>query len=443
MEVPFEYLCFLALEKLLKYENKRKIKIEKLLKYISEIQKSFIKSFNNGEKATHEKGLKRNFKFKSFDSDEKLNDLISDFDSLVYIDDNNNLCLYDDVDYDTLLGIVYDFDVSSRFNLVALDDECRKILGIKEIMNTLKHYSLFERKLEEKYINLGLNSNKEQAKKDIKSFLLLRGLFFNKIKNLSELELACYDDESTEFDNNETKDYEEYPVDKNMWYKSMYYDSRDDKELDETVYDIFFYSLFSKNDLSALKLNKEISEIYDESLDVSDDIDYELNEYLEDIPDIDTDNFLDDSSYEINIDDRECDYLFYMTFIKKLDLFTNKYGTSNDLIIRRQRLLYSLDKIDLCLFEEDKFNNKLEELQEKAGDQTELVFYKKIIWFLTEEVFKREMNSDSIIKLLLISSYYEITKDERIEMLFNKNANNKYYDIYYNIVFTDEKTLSM
>ena len=32
MEVPFEYLCFLALEKLLKYENKRKIKIEKLLK---------------------------------------------------------------------------------------------------------------------------------------------------------------------------------------------------------------------------------------------------------------------------------------------------------------------------------------------------------------------------------------------------------------------------
>ena len=63
MEVPFEYLCFLALEKLLKYENKRKIKIEKLLKYIDEIQKSFIKSFNNGEKATREKGLKRNFKF--------------------------------------------------------------------------------------------------------------------------------------------------------------------------------------------------------------------------------------------------------------------------------------------------------------------------------------------------------------------------------------------
>ena len=28
-------------------------------------------------------------------------------------------------------------------------------------------------------------------------------------KNLSELELACYDDESTEFDNNETKDYED------------------------------------------------------------------------------------------------------------------------------------------------------------------------------------------------------------------------------------------
>ena len=65
MEVPFEYLCFLALEKLLKYENKRKIKIEKLLKYIDEIQKSFIKSFNNGEKATREKGLKRNFKFKT------------------------------------------------------------------------------------------------------------------------------------------------------------------------------------------------------------------------------------------------------------------------------------------------------------------------------------------------------------------------------------------
>ena len=45
--------------------------------------------------------------------------------------------------------------------------------------------------------------------------------------------------------------------------------------------------------------------------------------------------------------------------------------------------------------------------------------------------------------VLLNYSYYEITKDERIEMLFNKNANNKYYNIYYNIVFTDEKTLSI
>ena len=38
--------------------------------------------------------------------------------------------------------------------------------------------------------------------------------------------------------------------------------SRKKVSIDEMVYDIYFYSLFSKDDLSALKLNKEISEIY-------------------------------------------------------------------------------------------------------------------------------------------------------------------------------------
>ena len=48
MEVPFEYLCLLALERLSKYENIRHIKIETLSKYIECIKNEFMISFNSG-----------------------------------------------------------------------------------------------------------------------------------------------------------------------------------------------------------------------------------------------------------------------------------------------------------------------------------------------------------------------------------------------------------
>ena len=48
MEVPFEYLCLLALERLSKYENIRHIKIETLSKYIECIKNIMVDVMKHG-----------------------------------------------------------------------------------------------------------------------------------------------------------------------------------------------------------------------------------------------------------------------------------------------------------------------------------------------------------------------------------------------------------
>lgn len=441
MEVPFDYLCFLALEKLLKYENKRKINITSLSKYIDSIKKEFIKSFNDGEIVLNEKGIKRKFKFESFDFNEKLNDLLSNYDNIIYLD-NNDIVLYDDIDYEMLEGILDEFNVSGRFKLVFFDGDNRKILNINTIINTLKEYNLFEKKLEEKYLNLPFSTDKKKTISELKSLMIFRELFLYKLKSLSDIVLECHYDESNELVNLNQSDYLNYPVDKTFWYKSPYYDSRVPNEIDDILYDINLYSIFSDGDINSLKINKEINKIYLNSLDYDDDNDYFFNEYLNEIPDIDSDNFMDDEYYDIEITDEELDYLFYLTFIRKIDSFMNDYGVSTDLIIKRQRLLYSLDTSEYFLYNENNIDNLINEFIGRC-DNIRLPMYEIFIYFLTEEVFNGIFDNNTITKLLLISSYYDITKDEKIKMLFSKNSNNRYYDLYEKIVFKHEKTLSL
>lgn len=442
MEVPFEYLCLLALERLLKYENIRHIKIETLSKYIECIKKEFMISFNSGEPAYNEKGIKRNFKFESFDLNQKINDLLNNYEDIIYLGNDNNIVLEDNIDCEMLEGILDEFNVSSRFKLVFFDGDNRKILNINTILNVLKEYNLFERKLEETYLNLPFRTDKKKTISELKSFMIFRELFLYKLKSLSETKLECYYDESNEFVNLSQDEYDDYPINKAFWYKSMYYDGRVPDEIDDILYDMYLYSMFSDGNISSLKINNEIYKIYLNALDYSEDNDYFFQEYLDEIPDIDSDNFMYDSDYEIEITDEELDYLFYLTFVRKIDKFMSENGMSTELIFKRQRLLYSLDTSDYCLYNENNIDSLLDELKGRV-ENVRLPKYEIFMYFLTEEIFKEPTNNNTITKLLLISSYYDITKDEKIKMLFNKNSNNRYYDLFERIVFNNEKTLSL
>lgn len=442
MEVPFDYLCFLALERLLKYENIRKINVLTLSKYIESIKKKFIKSFNEGQIVHNEKGIKRKFRFENFNLNQKINDLLNNYEDIIHLDNDNNIVLEDNIDCEMLEDILDEFNVSSRFKLVFFDGDNRKILNINTIMNVLKEYSLFEKKLEEAYLNLPFRTDKKKTISELKSFMIFRELFLYKLKSLSETELECYYDESNEFVNLSQDEYDDYPINKAFWYKSMYYDSRVPDEIDDILYDMYLYSMFSDGNISSLKINNEINKIYLNILDYSEDNDYFFQEYLDEIPDIDSDNFMYDSDYEIEIIDEELDYLFYLTFVRKIDKFMSENGMSTELIFKRQRLLYSLDTIDYCLYNENNIDSLLNELKGRV-ENVRLPKYEIFMYFLTEEVFKEPTNNNTITKLLLISSYYDITKDEKIKMLFNKNSNNRYYDLFERIVFNNEKTLSL
>ena len=109
--------------------------------------------------------------------------------------------------------------------------------------------------------------------------MIFRELFLYKLKSLSETKLECYYDESNEFVNLSQDEYDDYPINKAFWYKSMYYDSRVPDEIDDILYDMYLYSMFSDGNISSLKINNEIYKIYLNALDYSEDNDYFFQEY--------------------------------------------------------------------------------------------------------------------------------------------------------------------
>ena len=212
-----------------------------------------------------------------------------------------------------------------------------------------------------------------------------------------------------------------------LYMKSDFYVEEDDSlvDMESMLYGTYQYSIFgdARYKLFTLKLLDEISKIYFVNK-IEDDVDDELSDAFGDI------------SFNERKDSIE-ERLFYLTYLKKLGAFMGKYGYRKDLGMVYKRLLYSLDNISdkLCI------DGNIDKAIEKIGDieisEDSFVGLHDEMVFMASEIFEVGNNKYTLRKLLMLATFYDITKCEDIVDAIDGYKNNNNYSYFCDIIFGD------
>jgi len=137
IEVPFNYINLLAFITLLKYENKRGIKIDTLQKYHQILLEEVIKDYNNKYTKYYQDVDNWKGKIDFFINEQNdLNDFLNEFSHLFYFD-KDTIYLHDEICYEELIQqeIVMREEqcISNRFLLVSNNSRLLDLLNINKI----------------------------------------------------------------------------------------------------------------------------------------------------------------------------------------------------------------------------------------------------------------------------------------------------------------------
>ena len=216
----------------------------------------------------------------------------------------------------------------------------------------------------------------------------------------------------------------------------------DEENLHTTLFKPYLYAIFGDKDLAMLAVFDTIEKIYDMKGEI-----FEENVLNNEGKDDDDSHFLDDEEdvewISLGNEDEniftswnEEEFAFYLKFIDNINRILITYGKNDDLLNTKYRLLFILDKEELCLFDEVNFYTTLDRVLEFDFHDEAFDFFEKEAKFFIEEVFNNNVRYDyTIKKLLFIRTYYELTGDKEIIDVFNKYKNCDSYNEFYNIVF--------
>ena len=129
-------------------------------------------------------------------------------------------------------------------------------------------------------------------------------------------------------------------------------------------------------------------------------------------------------------------FSFYMIYISKLKDILEK-NPSKNLRYILNRILYVLDREELCLYNEENLDYVIKENinnQDYKNDIKNL--YEEEASFLLEQIIEEEVETENTLKkILFISTYYDITKDENIKNILRNNKDKKICDIVTKYIF--------
>ncbi len=453
LNYPYSYINLLAFSKLIKYGEKRSVKIDTLKKYHSIMLKEVLNYLDSKIKSGKEiDDNQRKIKVVIHNSD-NLPNFLEKYSNYFILEDNT-LKLQEDATYYDIIIIANDLkkeqNIDDIFEICSSNLPLLECLKIDKVRKLLKKYLEVEEELETEYQRLSKKENVGKIKEEIKKLLLIRGLFYVNLNQKPLYVTETYAIEAEQKMGIKYYEYQKFPIDLQRYEKSKYYispyeDPRAD--IDEKIYDIYQYAIFGDEKINHEKLCNTINSIYygnpDDTFEI--DVDYE-EEDEEDEEDI----YLDGEGYELQEEfeedesevflSEEIDLAFYLEYLDKLDNYMKHYGYDKSLVEARYRLLYAIDDFDLCLYEEDKFQKELEKSRELTFKKDEFIYYENEVRYMTEEIFNIEEDQNTIKKLIFISTYYYFTKDREIEEIFIRNKNHKYFTVYSNIVF--EKDIS-
>ena len=475
IDISYSFINLLAFNAILKYENKRVLSINILNKYreklLEEVKKIYEaeRLYGNNTYFLPQDDWKGTVTFVKKDEDVEMNAFLEQFSDLFYRKDDE-VYLKDSVDYDILASKIEEVrhqnNLGMRFDAPSTNSTMQEVLGISSISEQLKKYIKVEEKLESLYKSLGLNNGNSN---EINGALIIKGLVFYNIKSFPGEVISAFKDISGQLvlDDSECN-YDEEPLNLDLWEKYNYYDNEDFLgDVESFIYDLYIYAIFGETTLKYKKLHGDLLKLFydfDGVVDVTEAVeeffengsecdDYFCDDFGYDYDGIYENDDVDEEDYDVDEEDEKefsniyCDiceerFNFYLNYIDKLNKYMEVNGCDESLLTTRNRLLYAIDEPNLCLYKKDNFKNEFEKSKNIKFDEGAFNFLENESRFMMDEVFSDNDEKRAIKKLLFISTYYQLTGDDAIKEIIFKHCCDDKFDLYANLVFGEENGYS-
>jgi len=446
IDIPFNYINLLAFTVLLKYENRREIKLNDLKKYRDSLLERVIAEYENINHVFYldEDKWEGDITFNYLDEEKEMKVFLEMYSDIFFLD-GDILCLDKEVDYYQLYKKITEIkreeNLSNRFESVSENVELLNILGVHQIQDLLNKYLKVEEEIENCYMQLYSDKEGVSSEKKLSFNLLMRGVMLYNLKNykpyvVDAFRLIAHD----MYDKCDDYNYDVYPIDLELYEDSEYCDEDNILcDMDVNLYDIYQYAIFGEHFLAIQNLSEILDRLYFFQMD-EENITKEMDDLEIDDYDVMEDDyeFDEDDGYEFH-DITEEYYVFYLNYIKKLNKYMEEYGENDDFINVKKRLLYALDKPGLGLYKDEKFEEELVKIEDNDLDEDSFDYIDDEIRFIADEVFLVNEDKNTIKKLLFISTYYDLTRDESIKAIVNTHADSDRFEFYSKIIFGQQK----
>ena len=429
LPLSYNYTTLCLFFYLLLLEDKRKVNYDLIDSYCILENEEFLKTPISKSYFKTEKEYEQFLRLKNKEEQLEINrktELIRFLDIYgeLFEVDENSISLKETVSLEILEKLI-DKEASKRKLRFYpnIKKETLDFLGIekpyKELYNLQKNV---EEKLEQLYIKLVQDEDNEEIKKQIRELLLQRQDFHIKINEKGKYEclkyyICSYIDE----------DYTEFPV----YMASKEQDELSKANIEEILSMPLQYAIYDNKSLVNTKINDDI-------VAISNNIVFKSEEKVQ---------TFDEIPYPIYVPRPNFILYFYLKYIKKIDEYIKKYD-NKELLYTKSRLLYMLDSYPLQLIDSKRLDLYIDILENKndlnnINIQEDYQIYKTLIYYFIKEVFTAEKDSNrKLKKLLFISTYYDITEDEKVLDSLSEYKEYPEYQEYKKIIIGNHPTLS-
>ena len=457
--VPYEYITVILFSINLAYEKKRLIKYSTLKEIYKTVLEEVLENYHKHDLDYIyflEDKWEEEPHFKTLPFFVVINNILNKYPHIFEPYNSNALKLKDRVEYEDLINVITEIELHTkgikRFYDAIHSDNIFSLLDIKTIKNILIKYLNIEHQIERDYLNNDSNLPKH---------LFIRELFLYDLKSFPEESADAF--RYTSLKVKDSVDYEDLPIDYEIWKKCDYYVSPEVDKEGSVLFDIvpqlkslYQYAIFGTDSLSSLKLSSLLQWVGIKGFeDDEDDDDFNDIETIE-LPEVDAEDLV--TSYEESKNEEEKDeddeeeetviskrtysnYLsptieniFFTTYLYELNEYLKSNKTEN-LKLTKNRLLYALDDGELNLYQEENIKKEFEEGKMVQVEESDFDFLMIEAIFFCDEVFQSPIDDNTIKKLLFIKTYYTLTKDKDLIDIFKKYKDKPEYCFYSTIVF--------
>lgn len=408
----YDYINVLGFQCLYQYENKKDISVDKLTE------------FRN--RATNITG-----EVIPVDEDveiEKINNFVNKYSNYFEIS-GDIVKVKDNISYKELVALAKMIkdrdDIESEISLITMDFSLLAVLGIYTMREALVDYMKLESELERKYQLLYTEKDNEELRREIAKLLRFRMGFLFQIHLLSGYSRESF--VKTMNDLLEVNDYVMEPLNMDIYMNSDFYVEENDSlaDMESMLYSTYQYSIFgdARHKLFTLKLSDEISKIYFINK-MNDEVDSDLDDIFGGICSNDKKSELENR-------------LFYLTYLNRIKAFMVKHGYRKDLGMVYKRLLYSLDNISDKLYLDGNVDKAIDKIGDIEISEDSYVGLHDEMMFMASEIFEVGDNKYTLRKLLMLATFYDITKCEDLIYIINDHKDHKNYLYFCDIIFGD------